>query len=53
MVNTVLFLSIISLTIGLVTKITCEVPILEQELLTLPKHMISVPAFSEISVSQS
>ena len=37
----------------LLTRITQRVPKLEQELLTLPEHLISSPCFSGVRVAQS
>jgi hypothetical protein len=38
---------------GFVTRLTRLVPLLEQELLTLPEHLNSPPVFSSIRVTQS
>jgi hypothetical protein len=38
---------------GFVTRLTPRVPLAEQELLTLPEHMISPPVFSGVRVTRS
>ena len=38
---------------GFVTKLTRRVPLVGQELLTLPEHLSSPPIFSEVRVTQS
>jgi hypothetical protein len=35
------------------TRLTRRVPLVEQELLTLPEHMCSPPVFSEVRVTRS
>ena len=38
---------------GFVTRVTRRVPLVEQELLTLPEHLISSPDFNGVYVAQS
>ena len=38
---------------GLVTRLTRQVPLVEQELLTLPEHLSSPPIFSGVRVTRS
>jgi hypothetical protein len=38
---------------GFVTRLTRRVPLVEQELLTLPKHLSSLPVFSGVRVTRS
>jgi hypothetical protein len=38
---------------GFVTRLTRQVPLVEQELLTLPVHLSSPPVFSEVRVTRS
>ena len=38
---------------GVVTRVTRRVPLVEQELLTLPEHMNSPPVFSGVRVARS
>ena len=38
---------------GFVTRLTRQVPLVEQELLTLPEHLSSPPAFSGVRVTRS
>ena len=39
--------------IGFVTRLTRRVPLVEQELLTLPEHLSSFPVFSGVRVTRS
>ena len=41
------------LIIGFVTRLTRRVPLVEQELLTLPEHLSSPPVFSGVRVTRS
>jgi hypothetical protein len=41
------------LTTGFVTRLTQQVPLVEQELLTLPEHLSSPPVFSGVRVTRS
>ena len=41
------------LTTGFVTRLTRRVPLVEQELLTLPEHLISSPVLSGVRVARS
>ena len=41
------------LIIGFVTRLTRRVPLVEQELLTLPEHLSSTPVFSGVRVTRS
>jgi branched-subunit amino acid transport protein len=41
------------LIIGFVTRLTRCVPLVEQELLTLPEHLSSLPVFSGVRVTRS
>jgi len=41
------------LIIGFVTRLTRQVPLVEQELLTLPEHLSSPPVFSGVRVTRS
>jgi hypothetical protein len=41
------------LIIGFVTRLTRRVPLVEMELLTLPKHLSSLPVFSGVRVTRS
>jgi len=38
---------------GIVTRLTRRVPLVDQELLTLPEHLSSVPVFSGVRVTRS
>ena len=38
---------------GFVTRLTGRVPLVEQELLTLPEHLSSHPVFSRVRVTRS
>ena len=38
---------------GFVTRLTWRVPLVEQELFTLPEHLSSLPAFSGVRVTRS
>ena len=38
---------------GFVTRLTRRVPLVEQKLITLPKHLSSPPVFSEVRVTRS
>jgi hypothetical protein len=38
---------------GFVTRLTRRVPLVEQELLTLPEHLSSLPVFGEVRVTRS
>ena len=38
---------------GFVTRLTRRMPLVEQELLTLPEHLSSLPVFSGVRVTRS
>jgi hypothetical protein len=52
-VNTSRSIPLSRLITGFVTRLTRRVPLVEQELLTLPEHMNSSPVFSGVRVTRS
>ena len=52
-INTSRYFPLAWLITGFVTRLTLRVPLVEQELLTLPEHLNSPPVFSGVRVTRS